>query len=209
MVDVQRIGVELIRHRCDARPRADAALTALEGSIGEIGLLSPIIVRPASNGYEVVAGSHRLQAVELLGWGEIDGFVMQADDLKAELAIIDENLVRAELSPVDRAQQTARRKAIYEELHPETKAHVAGAHASNALQGNASANLAPAFSADTAAATGKSERSVQRDAERGEKIEPAALEAIRKHPSLHGPIPRRGEKSPRERSGLLRREAPG
>lgn len=61
-------------------------------------------------------------------------------------------------------------KAIHEALHPETKAHVAGAHASNKAQGNASANLAVAFTADTAAKTGQSERAVQRDAERGSTL---------------------------------------
>jgi hypothetical protein len=61
---------------------------------------------------------------------------------------------------------TRHRKDAYEALYPETKAHVAGAHASNASQGNASANLAPAFTADTAAKTGQPERAVQRDAER-------------------------------------------
>lgn len=66
----------------------------------------------------------------------------------------------------------ARRKEAYEALHPETKAHVAGAHGSNKSQGNASANLAPAFTADTAAKTGQSERAVQRDAERGAKVCP-------------------------------------
>lgn len=34
--------------------------------------------------------------------------------------MIDENLCRAEMSPAKRASQTARRKAIYIELHPET-----------------------------------------------------------------------------------------
>jgi hypothetical protein len=52
------------------------------------------------------------------------------DYLHAELAMIDENLCRVELSPSDRARQTARRKAIYLELHPETADHVAGAHGS-------------------------------------------------------------------------------
>jgi hypothetical protein len=37
-------------------------------------------------------------------------------------------------------------------------------------QGNTSPDLAPAFTANTAAVSGKSERAVQRAAERGEKI---------------------------------------
>ena len=46
--------------------------------------------------------------------------VVTDDDLHAELAMIDENLCRAELSPAERAKQTARRKAIYLIWHPET-----------------------------------------------------------------------------------------
>jgi hypothetical protein len=55
-------------------------------------------------------------------------------------------LCRAELSPADRAAQTARRKAIYLELHPETAQHVAGGLA---RQGAADDNLS--FAAATAA----------------------------------------------------------
>lgn len=69
----------------------------------------------------------------------------------------------------DRARQTARRKAIYLELHPETAAHVAGGKG-NATADNLSA--VPSFAAETAAATGKDERTVRRDAERGEKVVP-------------------------------------
>lgn len=101
------------------------------------------------------------------------------DDLKAELAMIDENLRRADPSPAERSAQISRRKAIYLELHPETAAHVAGAHASNRAQGNASANFAPAFTTETAAAIGRSERAVQLDAERGEKVIPEVLDMIR------------------------------
>lgn len=89
--------------------------------------------------------------------------------------MIDENLCRAELSPADRAKQTARRKAIYVELHPGTAAGVAGASA----RWDASVNLAPAFTADTASATGKGERTIQRDAERGEAVEAEILDMIR------------------------------
>jgi hypothetical protein len=58
-----------------------------------------------------------------------------------------------------------RRKAIYEELHPETKAGAAGGHAKH---GSASDNLS--FAASTADATGKDRRTVERAAARGEAL---------------------------------------
>ena len=67
----------------------------------------------------------------------------------------------SELTPAERAEHVARRKVLYEALHPETIAHVAGAHAANRKMGNASANLAPAFTKATADATGQSERAVR------------------------------------------------
>jgi hypothetical protein len=89
------------------------------------------------------------------------------------------DICRADLSPADRAKATRRRKEIYEEMHPETRAHVAGAHGSNRSQGNASANIAPAFTPETASISGKSERIVQLDAERGKKISEQALDKLR------------------------------
>jgi len=82
---------------------------------------------------------------------------------------------RNEFSPAERASQTARRKAIYLELHPETAEHVAGG------KGNATAdNLSPvpSFAASTAAMTEKDERTIQRDAERGSKVIPEVIDMI-------------------------------
>src|SRR6187399_1144991 len=99
MTVLSTLPIESIRHRPDARHRSYDALSALADSISDVGLLNPIRVRQMGDGeYEVVAGSHRLQAVELLGWREIDAIVCEDDDLHAELAMIDENLIRAELS---------------------------------------------------------------------------------------------------------------
>ena len=83
-------------------------------------------------------------------------------------AEIDENLIRANLTPAQEAVALSRRKAIYEALHPETKAGVAGAHASNRAQGrDAADNLSVAFTSATSQATGKDERTIRRAAARG------------------------------------------
>jgi ParB family chromosome partitioning protein len=59
-----------------------------------------------------------------------------------------------------------RRKAIYEELHPETKAGTAGATSRWGGKDDATAN----FAAATADATGKAERTVRLAAARGEAL---------------------------------------
>lgn len=91
----------------------------------------------------------------------------------AELAMIDENLMRAELSPADRAANTARRKAIYLELHPETE------RGGNYQSGQFGHTEKDSFIEATANALGKGERTIRRDAERGEKISEQALAMVR------------------------------
>ena len=45
----------------------DAALLALADSIRERGVLQPVIVKPAQDGYELVAGERRWRAAQLAG----------------------------------------------------------------------------------------------------------------------------------------------
>lgn len=173
---IVKLPIQSIRRRADVRERDSASVQSLAESIATVGLINPIRVRRVGAEWEVTAGSHRLAACKSLGLVDIECIVVEDDDLHAELAMIDENLMRAELSASDRAVQTARRKAIYLELHPET------AHGAN-LQGGGVAKLAspetPAFATATAQATGQSERKVQRDAERGEKVIPEVMEMIK------------------------------
>lgn len=173
---IRELPIDLIDARSDARMIDEATVGGLVDSIGTVGLINPIRVREIGDRWEVIAGHHRLTACKRLGLVEIAADVIESDDLHAELAMIDENLCRAELSPSDRAMQTARRKAIYLELHPET------AHGGN-LEGAGVANLStpetPAFATATANVTGQSERAVRRDAERGEKVIPEVMNMIR------------------------------
>jgi ParB/RepB/Spo0J family partition protein len=134
-------------------------------------LLAPVIVRRSlpGTGYILVAGRHRVEAARKLGWDEIRAEI--ADDMTADaaaLAEIDENLIRAELTPAERAAHYAARKPLYEKLHPETvsvtKRGGPGRGKKNARQNG------DRFTKDTAKKTGKSERTVQREVERGDKI---------------------------------------
>lgn len=149
---------------------------ALAESIREVGLLNPIAVAPDGEGYALIAGMHRLEAARLLGWTEIPATVLALDQHRRIIAECDENLCAPSLTATERAEFTRRRKAAYEALHPET-VHGANQHSRSRQLGDSSE--APRFTADTAAATGQSERAVQRDAERGEKVSDEALARIK------------------------------
>jgi ParB/RepB/Spo0J family partition protein len=87
------------------------------------GLLQPIILRPWRHRYMLVAGLHRYEATKRVGSETIAAIVCDGlDDADAALlAEIDENLIRADLSPAERALHLAERKRLYEKVHPETK----------------------------------------------------------------------------------------
>jgi len=113
--------------------------------------------RKGKKPFGLMAGGHRWWAVaRILGWEEIECAVFEADDDEARLAEIDENLVRHDLNPLDRAVFLAERKAIYERLHPDTVAGVAGG---KARQGTATEIIS--FARDTAERCGITDRTVR------------------------------------------------
>ena len=170
---IRDLPTDQIDIRSDARSIDEATVTGLAESIAEVGLINPIRVRATGDRWEVIAGAHRLSAIRQLGLTDVQAIVVTDDDLHAELAMIDENLCRAELSPSDRARQTARRKAIYLELHPET------GHGGDRKSDKVDNLSTRSFADETAAVTGADARSVRRDAERGEKIIDDAMDLIR------------------------------
>jgi ParB-like chromosome segregation protein Spo0J len=179
----ETIPVEFIEVGERYRQVSDEAVASLAASINGIGLKTPITVRYVEKmvirGEEIenvpvlVTGNTRLRAAKQLGWAEIECFVEDCTETQARLWEIDENLCRAELSPSERAKHTAERKAIYEEIHPETRHGGDRSEASRQL-----GDLPDRFTADTASVSGRSERAVQRDAERGEKVIDEVLSMI-------------------------------
>lgn len=90
----------------------------LAESIRELGLLNPITIDQEN---VLIAGLHRIEAVKALGWTEITCTISSLEGLQAELAEIDENIVRSDLSVLDYGEMLLRRKEIYEQIHPETR----------------------------------------------------------------------------------------
>lgn len=79
------------------------ALAELSASMRASGLLQPVVVRPAGEGYELIAGERRLRAADRLGWSEIGAIVRAVDDRTLLTLALVENLQRDQLSPVDEA----------------------------------------------------------------------------------------------------------
>src|SRR5262245_47713668 len=67
------------------------------------GLLQPIVLRPRGrNSFWLVAGRHRLEAAHELGLDSVRAVILDGLDADAALlAEIDENLIRADLSPAE------------------------------------------------------------------------------------------------------------
>lgn len=81
----------------------ESRLEELAASIRTHGVLQPIVVRPADDGYEIIAGERRWRAARLAQLEEIPALIRHVDDAgQLELALI-ENLQREDLGPLERA----------------------------------------------------------------------------------------------------------
>jgi DNA modification methylase len=160
------------------RKRNAGDITQLSASINEIGLLQPITV---TSDFRLIAGLHRLTACKHLGWQEIEANVVDYhSEILSELAEIDENLIRNELTQFDKSIQTSRRKEIYEILHPHT---AQGKTTNRANQhtikneesrqvGGLPENKTESFVEQTAKATNESTRNIERNSKRGKVLKP-------------------------------------
>ena len=93
------------------QPRAKfdaAALDALAGSIGSVGLLQPLIVRPLEDGrYELVAGERRWRAAQKAGIDRVPAVIRRSPEDERLQAALIENMVREDLNPVEEARACA------------------------------------------------------------------------------------------------------
>ncbi|WP_323780076.1 ParB N-terminal domain-containing protein [Thalassovita sp.] len=143
------------------RPVSEAGVESLIASVEELGVMKdPIHVRQVKSGNLVlIAGGHRLEMARRLGWEEIEAKVWtDVTDDWACLMEIDDNLAGAEMNALDTAIFLATRKRVYEKLHPETKAGLAGAVA----RWNATEPSSVAFVTATAEKFNLSDRQIRK-----------------------------------------------
>lgn len=79
-------------------------LQELANSIAQDGLVQPVVVRRHADGYELIAGERRWRAARAAGLTRIPAILRDADDQEALLLAIVENVVRADLNPVEVAR---------------------------------------------------------------------------------------------------------
>lgn len=114
--ELRNVPVELVVPSA-SQPRRrfdEETLGALAASLGEKGVLQPVLVRPLADGrYELIAGERRWRAAKIAALTEIPAIVRAHGDAEAlEIALI-ENMAREDLNPVEEARACA---ALVEEL---------------------------------------------------------------------------------------------
>lgn len=81
----------------------EEALSQLASSVGEVGVLQPILVREAGDEYEVIAGERRLRAARKAGLTTIPVLVRSAEGSSTLEAALVENLHREDLNALEEA----------------------------------------------------------------------------------------------------------
>ena len=106
---VEQIELKMIRPsqftlRDRLQKTANEEDTLLSNSIREHGLLQPILVRPLTHGFEVVAGHRRFQACRSLRWRFVSCKIRDMSDKQAYEIQLTENMQRKSMDPVEEAE---------------------------------------------------------------------------------------------------------
>ena len=100
----QMVSIELIDPNPNQPRQVMGDLSELIASIGEKGILEPLVVRQRGERFQIVAGERRYQAAVQVGLRELPVVIRDVDDTEMlELALI-ENLQRKDLTPFEEAE---------------------------------------------------------------------------------------------------------
>jgi len=106
-VQVSAIVVPATRFRQEA-----GDLRELKESLQQVGLIQPLTVVQDGDRYILVTGARRLQAAKELGWTEIEAVLQGYDEIDRQLAEIDENLKRTDLTWEEKGKALKKREEL-------------------------------------------------------------------------------------------------
>ena len=93
------------------QPRAridEERFAELVESVRREGVVQPILVRGMAQGWELIAGERRWRAAQAAGLTTVPALVREADDRTSLALALVENIVRADLDPIEQARGYAR-----------------------------------------------------------------------------------------------------
>ena len=105
---IEQIEMKMIHHSSfavrDKFQRYSEDNESLVTSIREHGLIQPILIRPLSHGFEIVAGHRRYQACKSLRWRFIPCKIREMTDKQAFEIQLSENIQRKSMDPIEEAE---------------------------------------------------------------------------------------------------------
>jgi ParB family chromosome partitioning protein len=105
---------EIPIHQITPNPRQPRArideerFAELVESVRHDGIVQPLLVREVGAGWELIAGERRWRAAQAAGLSSVPALVREADDRTSLALALVENIVRADLDPVEQARGYAR-----------------------------------------------------------------------------------------------------
>ncbi len=179
LIETRRVKLTEIISENRMRPVNELAVDTLEKSYNELGvLIEKIQLRKVAHRDGVLVlmdGSHRMALAHRLNWDDIKADIWDCNDDQAALFEVDSGLANAELSTLELAIFLAKKKRIYEKLHPETKGGVAGG-----LARQNSASDIVSFAKSVAEKRDISERQIQRLVAIGSSLSPMEVADLNK-----------------------------
>ncbi len=164
-MNIERIPLEQIDASNRLRPVDPDQVLLIASSIAEVGIRTPIEVRPGKTkgSYLLVTGGHRYAAAQMLELPDAPAIVLpKMSDDEARMHEIRENVYRHDLSDLDRAVFLSEMKTIHERLHPHTQHGKGRASELADEQVAIFGHLAERFTAEVQERLGYSERTIRR-----------------------------------------------
>lgn len=106
------LGIAEIKVKARKRKLDESKVRTIADSFAAIGQLQPITVVRDDGMYRLVAGLHRLEAAKRIGWQTIEATIFDGDEVEIELAEIDENLMRNDLTVLEQGEHLVRRQEL-------------------------------------------------------------------------------------------------